>query len=292
MITFGLDVPATTTDPGAAARRAEDLGFDFVSTSDHPSGTAPTRENWTMLTWMAAHTSRITVMSRVLGVPYRNPALVAKMAETLDRLSGGRLILGLGAGSADDEFRAFGLPVPSPRDKIDGLAEAIEIARGLWTSPAFSYAGRIFHTHEAPMAPKPPRPIPIWVGTFGPRALALTGRLADGWIPSLGHAPPEAIPAMRGRIAAAATAAGRDIDDITLGYLVDVKIDGPASDEWTITGSVDEIAARLIAFAGLGFTAFNLKVSGPDRDEQAERMAREVVPLVREGALAGKTQVL
>jgi alkanesulfonate monooxygenase SsuD/methylene tetrahydromethanopterin reductase-like flavin-dependent oxidoreductase (luciferase family) len=292
MITFGLDVPATTTDPGAAARRAEELGYDFVSTSDHPSGTTPTRENWTMLTWMAARTSRITVMSRVLGVPYRNPALVAKMAETLDRLSGGRLILGLGAGSADDEFRAFGLPVPTPRDKIDGLAEAIEIARGLWAEPALTYDGRVFHTHQAPMSPKPPRPIPIWVGTFGPRALALTGRLADGWIPSLGHAPPEAIPAMRDRIAAAAAAAGRDIHEITLGYLVDVKVDGPASDQWTLTGSAEEIAAGLTEFAGLGFTAFNLKVSGPDREEQAERVASEVVPLVREGVRARKTQVL
>ena len=292
MIKFGLDVPATTTDPGAAAQRAEALGFDFVSTSDHPSGTTPSLENWTMLTWMAARTSRITVMSRVLGVPFRNPALVAKMAESLDRLSGGRLILGLGAGAADEELRAFGLPVPAPRDKIDGLAEAIEIARGLWTEPALTYDGRVFHTADAPMTPKPPRPIPIWVGTFGPRALALTGRLADGWIPSLGHAPPEAVPAMIDKIAAAADKAGRDIGDITFGYLVEVKIDGPAADQSTVTGSADEVAARLIEFAALGFTAFNLKVSGPDREEQAERVAREVVPLVREGVLAGKTQVL
>jgi alkanesulfonate monooxygenase SsuD/methylene tetrahydromethanopterin reductase-like flavin-dependent oxidoreductase (luciferase family) len=79
-----------------------------------------------MLTWIAAATSRIRIATRVLGVPYRPPAMVAKMAESLDRLSGGRLILGLGGGYSDAEFRAFGLTVPSPRDKVDGLQEAVE----------------------------------------------------------------------------------------------------------------------------------------------------------------------
>ena len=86
---FGVDVPTSAApgaDPVAAARRAESLGYDFVSSSDHPSGTAPTYETWTMLSWIAAATSGIRVLTRVLGVPYRNPAMVAKMAETFDRL--------------------------------------------------------------------------------------------------------------------------------------------------------------------------------------------------------------
>jgi alkanesulfonate monooxygenase SsuD/methylene tetrahydromethanopterin reductase-like flavin-dependent oxidoreductase (luciferase family) len=78
-----------------------------------------------MLAWMAASTTRIAVASRVLGVPYRAPAMVAKMAETLDRLSGRQLILWLGGGYSDDEFRAFGLGVPTPREKVDGLGEAV-----------------------------------------------------------------------------------------------------------------------------------------------------------------------
>ena len=94
------------------------------------------------------------------------------------------------------------------------------------------------------------------------------------------------------KIATAADKAGRHIDDITRAYLVDVRVGGPATNEWTIAGSPQEVADRLVDFAGLGFTAFNLKVSGPDREEQAERVAREVVPLVREGVLARKTQVL
>src|SRR5688500_3295153 len=121
---FGLNISTSAApgaDPVAEARRAEELGFDFVSANDHPCGTNPTHEVWTMLAWMAAGTSRIQVASRVLGVPYRLPPMVAKMAETLDRLSGGRLILGLGGGASDDEFRAFGVGVPTAREKIDGL---------------------------------------------------------------------------------------------------------------------------------------------------------------------------
>jgi alkanesulfonate monooxygenase SsuD/methylene tetrahydromethanopterin reductase-like flavin-dependent oxidoreductase (luciferase family) len=129
--------------------------------------------------------------------------MVAKMAEALDRLSGGRLILGLGGGYSDQEFRAFGLRVPTAREKVDGMAEAIQIAHGLWSEPAFTLDGRHHRTVAAPLEPKPAHHIPIWLGTFGPRALTITGRLADGWIPSLGNAPPEQIPAMRDRSCAA-----------------------------------------------------------------------------------------
>ncbi|GIF71045.1 LLM class flavin-dependent oxidoreductase [Asanoa siamensis] len=278
-ILFGLDVPATTAagepaiDPVAAARAAEAAGFDFVSASDHPCGTDPSFENWTMLTWLLAGTSRLRVLPRVLGVPYRNPALLAKMAETLDRLSGGRLLLGLGGGSADHEFRAFGLGVPAPRDKVDGLDEAIQLIRRLWTEPAVTFEGRVHRTEAATITPRAARPIPIWVGTFGPRALAVTGRRADGWIPSLGHAPPETIPAMRDRIARAADAAGRSLDEITRCYFLDVP-----------PGGADEVVETLLGYRRLGFTAFNFRLAGADRDERVEWLATEVLPGVRQAA--------
>src|SRR5882672_1842933 len=120
---FGLGVSPFVTpgfDPIGYGQRAEELGFDFLSTSDHPCTTTPAYEAWTVLSWIAASTNRIRIATRVLGVPYRPPAVVAKMAETFDRLSGGRLILGLGGGHSDEEFRAFGLRVPSARDKVDG----------------------------------------------------------------------------------------------------------------------------------------------------------------------------
>jgi hypothetical protein len=108
---FGLNVPSAggvDSDPLEDAVRAERLGFDFVPTNDHPNGT-PSHEAWTRLTWIAARTSRIKVASRVLGAPYRPPPFVAKMAATLQGLSEGRLILGLGGGSSDEGLEAFGV---------------------------------------------------------------------------------------------------------------------------------------------------------------------------------------
>src|SRR5215469_1167011 len=139
-------------------------------------------------------TSRIKVASRVLAVPFRRPAMVAKLAASLDLLSGGRFILGLGAGYSDEEITAVGGPVLSPGEKIDGLAEAIQVIRGTWTHSGYSQHGRHHSVRDLEMEPKPIRPIPVWLGTFGPRALAVTGRLADGWIPSLGYMPVEEIP--------------------------------------------------------------------------------------------------
>jgi probable F420-dependent oxidoreductase len=273
---FGLDLPPVVRpgyDPVAEAVRAEALGFDFVSTSDHPCGTTPTYETWTMLSWVAAHTSRIRIATRVLGVPYRPPAMVAKMAETFDRLSGGRLVLGLGGGYSDEEFRAFGLGVPTPAEKVDGLSEAVQVVHGLWSRPAFTFTGRRYHTESADLEPKPGQRIPIWLGTFGNRALALTGRLADGWIPSLGFAPPERIPAMRERVLAAAAAAGRQPAAITCVYNLAAPAGEPAA-----------VAEQLIGYTRLGFHGFNFQVFAADRQARVERLASEVIPLVRDGA--------
>lgn len=282
---FGLGVlpyVAPDLDPVGESRRAEELGFDFLSTSDHPCTAQPVYEAWTLLSWIAAATTTIRIATRVLGVPYRPPAMVAKMAETFDRLSGGRLILGLGGGHSDNEFRAFGLRVPTPREKVDGLAEAIEITRGLWSQPGFTYPGQLFHTDSADVTPKPEHRIPIWVGTFGDRALALTGRLADGWIPSLGHAPPERIPTMRDKIFTAARAANRDPDEITCVYHVQVNLDPQAPKEpGVLTGTTEAIAEELAGFTKLGFTAFSITPVGPDRAGEIERVATEIIPAVR-----------
>jgi probable F420-dependent oxidoreductase len=288
-VMLGLNVSpstSTNTDPVAYARRAEELGFQFISVNDHLHGEEPRHETWTMLTWIAAATSTIQVATRVLAVPYRHPAVTAKMAETLDRLSGGRLILGLGGGYSDEEFHAFGLGERSPRDKVDGLDEAIRIVRGLWSHPTFTFDGRLYRTDAARVEPKPERRIPIWVGTYGPRALALTGRLADGWIPTLELAPPERIPAMRDRVLGAAREAGRDPEEITCVYNIDVRVDERADEPPSVVAGPPELLVqRLRGFLDLGFTAMNLFPVGPDQDEQAERLAREVVPAVRSAAV-------
>ncbi|HEX6676258.1 MAG TPA: LLM class flavin-dependent oxidoreductase [Actinomycetes bacterium] len=287
-VLFGLGIsPAALpgADPVADARRAEELGFDFVSTSDHLHGTSPTFEPWTLLSWIAAATSRIRVASRVLAVPYRHPPVLAKMAESFDRLSGGRLILGLGGGFVDEEFRAFGLGERPPRDKVDGLAEAIRIARGLWSRPSLTFEGRLYRTDGAELQPKPGHQIPIWLGTYGDRALGLTGRLADGWIPSLGFAPPERIPGMRERVLAAARDAGRDPGEITAAYNLLFRLDEHArAAPSVVAGSAGAVAEQLAGFLRLGFTALSVTPAGPGAGEQVERFAAEVIPAVRAAA--------
>jgi alkanesulfonate monooxygenase SsuD/methylene tetrahydromethanopterin reductase-like flavin-dependent oxidoreductase (luciferase family) len=204
------------------------------------------------------------------------------MAESFQRLSAGRLILGLGAGSGDQEFRAYGLPVLSPQAKLDGLEQAVQVVRGMWSEPTLTYCGSIHQTVEAALEPKPERPIPIWLGTFGPRGLALTGRVADGWIPSLGYRPDDELPHMLTAVLDSARAAGRNTDDITCALNVRVSIgsrDGSYPD--VVAGSADQITERLLAFTTIGFNAFNLIVPTVDRATQVEHLAAEVVPLVR-----------
>lgn len=282
---FGLNVSTSArsgADPVADARAAEALGFDFVSASDHPCGSHPTFETWTMLSWIAAATKRIGIATRVLGVPYRPPTMVAKMAETLDRLSGHRLILGLGGGAADEEFRAFGLGARTPREKIDALEEAVRVTQGLWSERDFTFEGRFYRTESAEMEPKPKRRIPIWLGTFGNRGLALTGRLADGWIPSFAFAPPDQVPRMRERMLEGAFETRRDPGEITCVYNMEIRIDEqPDPRPFIVSGRSDAVTEQLHSFVGLGFTAMNFLPVGPDKAEQVEHLAREVIPAVR-----------
>jgi alkanesulfonate monooxygenase SsuD/methylene tetrahydromethanopterin reductase-like flavin-dependent oxidoreductase (luciferase family) len=284
-IQFGLNVsadPASGAESVAQAIRAEQLGFDFVSASDHLHGEQPTYEPWTLLTWIAASTSRLRVATRVLATPYRQPPVVAKMAETLTRLSGGRLILGLGGGYLDREFQAFGLRVPTAREKVEGLEEAIKVVRGLWSEERFTFDGTMYRTDEAQIEPKPADGIQIWLGTYGRRALDVTGRLADGWIPTLEVAPPERVARMRQRVLEAADRAGRNPDDILCVYNVGIRVGGAPEDRpGVVTGPSQRVAERLVEFTRMGFRAFNFLVEGPAPEEQAERLAREVIPVLR-----------
>ena len=277
---FGLGVPTSAgpgTDPVGLAEEAERLGYDFVSAADHPCGHDPSYETVAMLTWIAARTSRIKIASRVLGVPFRRPAMVAKLATSVDLLSGGRFILGLGAGYSDEEIAALGAPVLSPAGKIDALAEAIQVIRGAWTCPGYTQQGRQHSVWNLEMEPRPAQPIPIWLGTFGPRALAVTGRLADGWIPSLGYMPIEELPAMRRRIDAAAEAAGRDPAQIRSILNLGIRLDpdgAPRPD--VVTGSAPQVVRQLRDLAGrYGFTGFNFLVRRPD---DLPRLAEDVIP--------------
>jgi len=283
---FGVSIiPSASgrSDPVADAIQAEELGFDLGSVWDHPHGQHPSLETWTLMTWIAARTSRVHIASNVLGLPFRLPALTAKMAETLDRLSGGRLILGLGGGGDDEEFAGLGAPVRTPREKVEALEEGVEVIRGVWAESRFSHEGRHYRNDAAMVEPKPARRIPIWLGTYGRRALELTGRVADGWIPSMGPAPPPQVKLKMDAVRSAAERAGRDPDSLDYAYNVSVRIGGrPADDpERRITGEPDELVERVLELLEIGFTVINFWVGGR-REEQQERLASEVLGPLRQ----------
>jgi alkanesulfonate monooxygenase SsuD/methylene tetrahydromethanopterin reductase-like flavin-dependent oxidoreductase (luciferase family) len=282
---FGVSiVPSASgrTDPVAEARRAEALGLDLVSIWDHPHGEHPSFETWTLLTWIAARTERIGLATNVLGLPFRLPAMTAKMAETLDRLSGGRVILGLGGGGNDREAAGFGAPVRTPAEKVEALEEGLEVIRGAWARSPFTFEGGHYRADGALLEPKPTRPVPIWLGTYGPRALELTGRLADGWIPSMPYLPPRLARSRMDVVRDAASGAGRDPDAIDYAYNVGVRVGGPPPDdpERQVAGEPEEVVERLLELTELGFTVLNLWLSG-SHEEQLERFGSQVLPALR-----------
>lgn len=258
---------------------ADELGFDLFTLSDHLHSRRPTLEPWTALSVIAARTRTIEVGTNVLGLPYREPAVLAKMAETLDRLSGGRVVLGLGAGGYDHEFKAFGLPVRTPAQKITAQYEAIDILRSLWSQEVTSFAGSAFTVQEASIDPLPTHRIPIWLGSYGPRALVLTGERADGWLPSFGRITLDQAVAMRETVRSAAQAAGRDPNDITCACNISVRVD-PALEPspGVIAGTVPSVVEQILEVVAAGFT-FLLIHSLSVEDQQV--LARDVFPQVR-----------
>jgi alkanesulfonate monooxygenase SsuD/methylene tetrahydromethanopterin reductase-like flavin-dependent oxidoreductase (luciferase family) len=283
---------APDADPVAEARHAEALGFDLVSLHrDVLHGPPPSLETWTLLTWVAAHTTTVKLAPNVLALPNRHPAVTAKMAETLDRLSGGRLVLALGGGAPVNHaaFAAFGLARRSTAETVAATEEAIDVIHGLWTQAAFSYRGDHFSTENAALQPRPAWPIPIWLGAFGPRMLDLVGRKADGWLPSMFLLPPERASVALRRVREAARRAGRDPDRLTYGYNVGVLVrDGAASTDARIAGSAEQVAGRLAELVRAGFSLLNLTPAGVaagEAAEQRERLAREVLPLLRAALL-------
>ena len=194
-----------------AAQAAESAGFATIAFSDRPP--EDNLEGWTLATAIAMQTSRIRVTHSTLNVPFRNPALLSKMATALDAVTGGgRLILTLGAGGQEQHFSSYGVPFGSPGERVDGLRDAIEILRGTWANEQFTYDGKRYSVQEAAVKPKPVNgAIPIFIGAAGPRMLRLTGQIADGWIRNGGW--PSDLDAYRAQLASveeAAEAAGRD----------------------------------------------------------------------------------
>src|SRR4051794_1335934 len=156
--------------------------FTTLWVNDHMQfGDSPVIESWTQLTYLAALFPQLRVAHIVLGQGYRNPALLAKMAATLQYLTGGRFILGLGAGWHEEEYRAYGYGYPSPGARVAQLGEAMQIVRAMWTESPASFHGEHYTIEKAYCEPRPDPIPPILVGTSGPKALRVVARLADAW---------------------------------------------------------------------------------------------------------------
>lgn len=194
-VSFGLQLssfPAETDmalldegDPLSYSRRmvaALSPEFTTLWVSDHlQSGAEPTLESWTRLTYLAALFPHLKVGHLVLGQGYRNPALLAKMGATLQHLTGGRFILGIGAGWHEEEYRAFGYGYPSRSARVAQLAEAIQIIRAMWTESPATFHGEHYAIENAYCEPRPDPVPPVMVGSPGAKVIRVAARFADGW---------------------------------------------------------------------------------------------------------------
>lgn len=187
-LSIGVCLRAIRAEPGwwlESARRLDAAGYAGLWCWDHFMGrgdaTVPVVENWTILSMAAAQTSRVTVGPFVLNVMNRHPALVARMAATLQLASGGRLVLGIGIGGAPREHAAYGMPFPDAPERVARLEEAVAVVRALWTGGPVTRESPYYPLTDAVAFPVPVPPPPIVIGGETPAGARLAGRIGDGW---------------------------------------------------------------------------------------------------------------
>jgi alkanesulfonate monooxygenase SsuD/methylene tetrahydromethanopterin reductase-like flavin-dependent oxidoreductase (luciferase family) len=277
-VTFGYFLIPNAADPLLeVAREIEARGLDWIGIQDHPYQRRFV-DTWTLLGAVAAVTTRVGFFPDVANLPLRPPAMMAKAAASLDVLSGGRFELGLGAGNFWDAIAAYGGPRRQPRDALAALEEAISVIRLVWSGERnLRFSGDHYRLAGAHSGPVPVHPIGIWLGVYGPRALRLAGRLADGWLPSL-RGDLTVLAEGSARLDEAASAAGRNPWDVRRVLNVNGQItDGPKLG--LLRGPVDQWVDELTDLAvGYGFDTFIFWGEG---DDQLSRFAEEVVPAVR-----------
>lgn len=269
------------------ARFADQLGLDLVGVQDHPYQPR-FLDTWTLLSALARETQRIRLVPDVINLPLRPPAVLARAAASLDILSGGRVELGLGSGAFFDAVVSMGGPRRTPSEAIDALEEALRVLRALWTpGPAVSFEGEHYRLRGARPGPIPPHPIGVWLGAYKPRMLRLTGRLADGWIPSLGYAQPSELPQMTRTIDEAAREAGRDPAAIRRAYNLNGQF--LASERAYLQGPprlwVEQLTELVLE---QGMSVFVLGPGG-DAEGDLRRFAEEVAPGVREAVAQARS---
>ena len=246
----------------AIAKRAEEVGFDSFWLPDHlllrfegvnPQGVW---DAWSLLAAVAAVTERMEIAPLVACSSFRNPALIAKMADTIDEISGGRFILGLGAGWHEPEYRAFGFPYDH---RVGRFEEALQIISPLLRTGHVDFAGTYYSARECELRPRGPRPEgpPILIGGSGPRLLQLTARYADAWNQDRQN-DVRTVQALNARVDAACEDEGRD--PATLSRVIGIQVDvlnEPRSamqprqfvmSPWPLTGTPEELARQIRAY--------------------------------------------
>ncbi|UYN89161.1 MAG: LLM class flavin-dependent oxidoreductase [Anaerolineales bacterium] len=261
---------------------AEQAGLDLATFQDHPYQPR-FHDTWTLLSYIAARTQRIRISANVHNLPLRQPAVLARSAASLDLLSGGRFEMALGAGGFWDAIAAMGGRRLSPGESIEALGEAIQIMRMLWDTEERSGArlnGTFYQVNGAKRGPAPAHKIEIWVGAYKPRILALTGRLADGWVPSLAYLE-RGLPSlgrMNQHIDEAAEVAGRPAASVR--RMLNIGGQFSPNENGLLNGPPAMWAEQLAEMTfQYGTSAFILAV---DDAAVIERFAKEVAPATRE----------
>ncbi len=290
---FGSFITPAASDPDqvvALAQLSEQAGLDLVTVQDHPY--LPVfLDAWTLLSYLAAATTRIRLTPNVINLPLREPAVLARSAASLDLLSGGRVELGLGAGAFWDAIEANGGRRLAPGHAVAALGEAMEIIRQVWDTSqrgGVRVNGDRYRVAGAKRGPAPAHDIGIWVGGYKPRMLELIGRSADGWLPSLSY--------LKGGIAQladfnavideAAAAGGRDPRSVR--RLLNISGEFARTGSGLLTGPVAQWVEELAGLAiDCGISGFIMTGDDP---AAVQRFGAEVAPAVRDLVAAERAE--
>ena len=279
-----------TPDLLRMAEQADQDGLDILSLSDHPY-LGKDLDAYAGIGFVLGRTRHISGIVDVTNLPTRPAAMLARTVTSLSALSGGRIVLGMGAGGRWDRIADLGVPPLTPGDAVDAFEEAIVLVKLLsGGGPPVTYQGRHYQVNQ--IEPAPVAALPVWTGSVGPKSLAATGRVADGWIP--GRASDwrsERYRESRPIIDEAAAAAGRDPREIRTVFNFPGRItDRPLAEtrdgdgRW-IGGSVgqwiEELTEAVLTHRASGFVLFTTGFGTPD-DVTLGRWSAEIVPAVRE----------
>ena len=280
---FGSFITPANADPARTvglAVLAEEIGLDLVTFQDHPYQPA-FLDTWTLLSYVAARTSTVRLSANVTNLPLRPPAVLARSVASLDLLSGGRVELGLGTGAFWDAIEAMGGRRLTGGQALRALEEAIDVIRQIWDAGPLGSVhvdGEFYRVAGAKRGPAPAHDVGIWLGAYKPRMLALTGRRADGWLPSLSYLQPGDLAAGNTVIDDAAQQAGRSPGEIR--RLLNVSGQFAPAGHGPLHGPAKQWAEELADLAlSDGISAFIL---ASDDFDDLRRFAGEVAPAVRE----------